>query len=34
MKKKEKMVLALAKEIQMRKNEFENEAIETIHFGG
>ena len=28
------MVLALAKEIQMRKNEFENEEIETIYFGG
>ena len=34
MKKKEEMVLALAKEIQMRKNEFENEEIETIYFGG
>lgn len=28
------MVLALAKEIQMRKNEFEDEIIETIYFGG
>jgi oxygen-independent coproporphyrinogen-3 oxidase len=28
------MVLALAKEIQMRKSEFENESIETIYFGG
>lgn len=28
------MVLALAKEIQLRKNEFENERIETIYFGG
>jgi oxygen-independent coproporphyrinogen-3 oxidase len=34
MKKKEEMVLALAKEIQMRKKEFENETIETIYFGG
>lgn len=28
------MVLALAKEIAMRKNEFENEMVETIYFGG
>ena len=28
------MVLALAKEITIRKNEFANEAIETIYFGG
>ncbi len=28
------MVMALAKEIQMRKSEFENESIETIYFGG
>ncbi|WP_395048901.1 radical SAM family heme chaperone HemW [Flavobacterium sp.] len=34
MKKKGEMVLALAKEIQMRKNEFENDTIETIYFGG
>ena len=34
MKKKEGMVLALAKEIQMRKNEFKDEVIETIYFGG
>jgi oxygen-independent coproporphyrinogen-3 oxidase len=34
MKKKDDMVLAIAKEIQMRKNEFENEIIETIYFGG
>jgi len=34
MKKKDEMVLALAKEIQMRKNEFENEVVETIYFGG
>ncbi|MNX52482.1 Oxygen-independent coproporphyrinogen-III oxidase 1 [compost metagenome] len=38
MKKKDEMVLALAKEIQMRKNEFENDpefsGVETIYFGG
>ena len=41
MKKKEEMVLALAKEIQMRKGEFElldsarsDNRIETIYFGG
>jgi oxygen-independent coproporphyrinogen III oxidase len=34
MKKKEEMVLALAKEIQMRKKEFENAVVETIYFGG
>ncbi|UQD55837.1 radical SAM family heme chaperone HemW [Flavobacterium sp. K5-23] len=34
MKKKEEMVLALAKEIQMRKSESDNENVETIYFGG
>ncbi|CAM4177485.1 radical SAM family heme chaperone HemW [Flavobacterium weaverense] len=34
MKKKEEMVLALAKEIQMRKSESEDEIVETIYFGG
>ncbi|WP_348825183.1 radical SAM family heme chaperone HemW [Flavobacterium aestuarii] len=34
MKKKEEMVLAIAKEIQMRKNEFKDEVVETIYFGG
>lgn len=34
MKKKDDMVLAIAKEIQMCKNESENEIIETIYFGG
>jgi oxygen-independent coproporphyrinogen-3 oxidase len=34
MKKKNEMVLALAKELQMRKGEFEHETIETIYFGG
>lgn len=34
MKKKGEMVLALAKEMQLRKSEFENETVETIYFGG
>ncbi|HEX8014743.1 MAG TPA: radical SAM family heme chaperone HemW [Flavobacterium sp.] len=34
MKKKDDMVLALAKEIAMRKIEFEHEIVETIYFGG
>lgn len=34
MKKKDEMVLAIAKEIQMRKSEFENQEVETIYFGG
>ena len=34
MKKKEEMVLALAKEIELRKNEFQGEVVETIYFGG
>jgi oxygen-independent coproporphyrinogen-3 oxidase len=34
MKKKEDMVLALAKEIRIRKTEFKDEVIETIYFGG
>lgn len=34
LKKKDEMVLALAKEIEMRKSEFENEEVETIYFGG
>jgi len=33
-KKKDEMILALAHEIALRKNEAENEAIETIYFGG
>jgi len=33
-KKKGEMVLALAKEIQMRKSEFKDEIVETIYFGG
>ena len=34
MKKKDEMVLALAKEIAMRKSEFQNDVVETIYFGG
>jgi oxygen-independent coproporphyrinogen-3 oxidase len=34
MKKKDEMVLALVKEIKMRKTEFDNEVVETIYFGG
>jgi len=34
MKKKEDMLLAIAKELKMRKNESASEQIETIYFGG
>ena len=34
MKKKDEMVLALAKEIALRKEEFKNDIVETIYFGG
>ncbi|WP_460574775.1 radical SAM family heme chaperone HemW [Flavobacterium koreense] len=34
LKKKDEMVLALVKEIEMRKSEFQDEVIETIYFGG
>lgn len=34
MNKKNEMILALAQEIEMRKNEFEKDCIETIYFGG
>ena len=34
MKKKDEMVLALVKEIKLRKSEFKNEIVETIYFGG
>lgn len=34
MKKKDEMVLALAKEMELRKSEFQNELVETIYFGG
>lgn len=34
MRKKADMVLALANELQLRAEEFQNETIETIYFGG
>ncbi len=34
MKKKDEMILALVKEIKLRKSEFKNEIVETIYFGG
>ena len=34
LKKKDDMVLALAKEITLRKSEFNDEIVETIYFGG
>ena len=34
LKKKDEMVLALAKEIALRKSEFRDEVVETIYFGG
>lgn len=34
MKKKDETVVALAKEIELRKNEFENDVVETIYLGG
>lgn len=34
LKKKDEMILALVKEIELRKNELGNETIETIYFGG
>lgn len=34
LKKKEKMLLALQKELEMRKHELDDEVIETIYFGG
>ncbi|MCG2610047.1 radical SAM family heme chaperone HemW [Flavobacterium sp. SM15] len=34
LKKKDEMVLALAKEIRLRKDEFTDETVETIYFGG
>jgi len=34
LKKKDEMVLALAKEIEMRKGEFQDDVVETIYFGG
>lgn len=34
LKKKDEMVSALAKEIELRKSEFADEVVETIYFGG
>lgn len=34
LKKKDEMVLALAKELALRKSEFKDEVVETIYFGG
>jgi oxygen-independent coproporphyrinogen-3 oxidase len=34
LKKKEDMIVALVKEIELRKDEIENTSIETIYFGG
>lgn len=34
MQKKDEMVLAMAKEIKLRKSEFQNESVATIYFGG
>ena len=34
LKKKDEMVLALAKEIKLRATEFKDEVVETIYFGG
>ncbi len=34
MKKKDEMILAIAKELQLRKREFQKELVETIYFGG
>ncbi len=34
LKKKDELLQALAKELQLRKDEFQNETVETIYFGG
>ena len=34
LKKRDELVLALAKELEMRKDEFNNITVETIYFGG
>ncbi len=34
LKKKDELLEALAKELQLRKNELQNQVIETIYFGG
>ena len=34
LKRKDEMVLALVKEIEIRKSEFQDEVVETLYFGG
>ncbi|MBA6153156.1 radical SAM family heme chaperone HemW [Gelidibacter maritimus] len=34
LKKKDELVAALAKEMELRKDEFKNQVVETIYFGG
>ncbi|MCA0349391.1 MAG: radical SAM family heme chaperone HemW [Bacteroidetes bacterium] len=34
LKKKDEMITALAKEIELRKSEFQGEVVETLYFGG
>ena len=34
LKKKDQLISALAKELQLRKDEFKNSTVETIYFGG
>ncbi|MEZ4876369.1 MAG: radical SAM family heme chaperone HemW [Flavobacterium sp.] len=34
LKKKDEMIAALAKEIELRKSEFQGEVVETLYFGG
>ena len=34
LKKRDELIIALAKELAMRKDEFENTTVETIYFGG
>ena len=34
LKKKDELVKALVKELELRKDEFKNQTVETIYFGG
>ncbi len=34
LKKKDELIIALAKELELRKSEFQNQTVETIYFGG
>lgn len=34
LKRKDELIKAIANELVLRKNEFKNEKIETIYFGG